>query len=71
MRVEGVGDVDLRGNVALGKETMNATALWQSGTGVAVPLRVVPSPTGLPSKRGPGLGFEGRKRRGRQDEKIP
>ena len=24
-------------------------------TGVAVPLRVVPSPTGLPSKRGPGL----------------
>ena len=26
-------------------------------TGVAVPLRVVPSPTGLPSKRGPGLGF--------------
>ena len=23
-------------------------------TGVAVPLRVVPSPTGLPSKRGPG-----------------
>ena len=25
-------------------------------TGVAVPLRVVPSPTGLPSKRGPGLG---------------
>ena len=26
-------------------------------TGVAVLLRVVPSPTGLPSKRGPGLGF--------------
>ena len=25
-------------------------------TGVAVPLRVVPSPTGLPLKRGPGLG---------------
>ena len=25
-------------------------------TGVAAPLRVVPSPTGLPSKRGPGLG---------------
>ena len=25
-------------------------------TGVAVPLRVVPSPTGLTSKRGPGLG---------------
>ena len=24
-------------------------------TGVAVPLHVVPSPTGLPSKRGPGL----------------
>ena len=24
--------------------------------GVSVPLRVVPSPTGLPSKRGPGLG---------------
>ena len=24
-------------------------------TGVAVPLRVVPSPTGLPSKRGPGM----------------
>ena len=23
---------------------------------MAVPLRVVPSPTGLPSKRGPGLG---------------
>ena len=34
MRVEGVGDVDLRGNVALGKETMNATALWQSGVGM-------------------------------------
>ena len=27
-------------------------------TGVAVPLRVVPSPTGLPSKRGPG-SFQG------------
>ena len=26
-------------------------------TGVAVPLRVVPSPTGLPSKRCPGIGF--------------
>ena len=25
-------------------------------TGVSVPLPVVPSPTGLPSKRGPGLG---------------
>ena len=26
-------------------------------TGVSVPLRVVPSPTGLPSKRCPGIGF--------------
>ena len=25
--------------------------------GVSVPLCVVPSPTGLPSKRGPGIGF--------------
>ena len=34
MRVEGVGDVDLSGNVALGKERMGATALWQSGAGM-------------------------------------
>ena len=33
-------------------------------TGVAVPLRVVPSPTGLPSKRGPGLGSFSRADRG-------
>ena len=26
-------------------------------TGLSVPLRVVPSPTGLPSKRCPGIGF--------------
>ena len=26
--------------------------------GLAVPLRVVPSPTGLPSKRGPGLTLQ-------------
>ena len=32
--------------------------------GVAVPLRVVPSPTGLPSKRGPGLGSFSRADRG-------
>ena len=29
-------------------------------TGVAVPLRVVPSPTGLPSKSCPGIGFVSR-----------
>ena len=34
------------------------------GTGVAVPLRVVPSPTGLPSKRGPVLGSFSRADRG-------
>ena len=33
-------------------------------TGVAVPLRVVPSATGLPSKRGPGLGSFSRADRG-------
>ena len=33
-------------------------------TGLAVPLRVVPSPTGLPSKRGPGLGSFSRADRG-------
>ena len=33
-------------------------------TGVSVPLRVVPSPTGLPSKRGPGLGSFSRADRG-------
>ena len=33
-------------------------------TGVAVPLRVVPSPTGLPWKRGPGLGSFSRADRG-------
>ena len=33
-------------------------------TGVAVPLRVVPSPTGLPSKRGLGLGSFSRADRG-------
>ena len=36
----------------------------QQSTGVAVPLRVVPSPTGLPSKRGPGLGSFSRADRG-------
>ena len=29
----------------------------RSGVGVSVPLRLVPSPTGLPSKRCPGIGF--------------
>ena len=33
-------------------------------TGVSVPLRVVPSPTGLHSKRGPGLGSFSRADRG-------
>ena len=33
-------------------------------TGVSVPLRVVPSPTGLPLKRGPGLGSFSRADRG-------
>ena len=33
-------------------------------TGVSVPLRVVPSPAGLPSKRGPGLGSFSRADRG-------
>ena len=43
--------------------------LFRSGlcgrcTGVAVPLRVVPSPPGLPSKRDPGLGSLSRADRG-------
>ena len=40
------------------------TGLCGRCTGVAVPLRVVPSPTGLPSKRGPGLGSFSRADRG-------
>lgn len=43
MRVEGVGDVDLCGNVALGKETMSATALWQSGAGIIESKEVLDS----------------------------
>ena len=35
---------------------MNFILVIVSCTGVAGPLRVVPSPTGLPSKRGPGPG---------------
>ena len=34
--------------------SVSPTGLCGRCTGVAVPLRVVPSPTGLPSKRGPG-----------------
>ena len=43
---------------------MVPAGLCGRGTGVAVPLRVVPSPTGLTSKRGPGLGSFSRADRG-------
>ena len=33
------------------------TGVSRQCPGVSVPLRVVPSPTGLPSKRCPGIGF--------------
>ena len=42
-----------------------AHVLYSLCMGVAVPLRVVPSPTGLPSKRGPGLGFRSLVRKGK------
>ena len=43
---------------------MEPAGLCGRCTGVAVPLRVVPSATGLPSKRGPGLGSFSRADRG-------
>ena len=43
---------------------MEHAGLCRRCTGVAVPLRVVPSPRGLPSKRGPGLGSFSRADRG-------
>ena len=52
---------DLRPLVELCVET---AGICGRCTGVAVPLRVVPSPTGLPSKRGPGLGSFSRADRG-------
>ena len=45
-------------------ESMEPAGLCGRCMGVAVPLRVVPSPTGLPSKRGPGLGSFSRADRG-------
>ena len=42
----------------------NGTGLCGRCPGVAVPLRVVPSATGLPSKRAPGLGSFSRADRG-------
>ena len=35
----------------------NKKEILKERTGVAVPLRVGPSPTGLPSKTCPGIGF--------------
>ena len=46
--------VPVDGNTAL---CVEPAGLCGRCTGVAVPLRVGPSPTGLPSKRGPGLGL--------------
>ena len=46
------------------KLCVDPAGLCRRCTGVALPLRVVPSPTGLPSKRGPGLGSFSRADRG-------
>ena len=53
------GGVSLRPleSPALSALSMEPAGLCGRCTGVAVPLRVVPSDTGLPSKRGPGKGI--------------
>ena len=47
----------LRGSQAPRRAVCGTRGSLRTVHGVAVPLRVVPSPTGLPSKRGPGIGF--------------
>ena len=47
--------VSLKEFGVVGSDT-NTWGICGRCTGVAVPLRVVPSPPGLPSRRGPGLG---------------